>query len=477
MIRRASLLALAVILGLAALPIASTAQQQGPGPDPEIGFPHGTHAGLFPLCTGCHTGVPTGDREAYFPTPETCTNCHDGGDLQGIEWEGPQRRASNLAFRHTDHARAAADETPAVDCGSCHSNPGADRMEQFHRTDPSQCLSCHGSPSDQHFAGVDCTSCHVPIASSGFGLARLESLAIPADHDRGDFLASAHGQLAVESTSRCATCHTQDRCASCHVNAAWVDEIQAVPPAPANMLLPVVAVHYSTPDSHGSWEFMDAHGAMASRDACSTCHTQNDCTACHVSPAPGSAQALPTRPQVVAPGVGVERSSPGSHDSPFFLQAAHATLASSDGANCAACHTEESCVLCHSAPIAPTYHPANFAQQHPAQAYSQTQECQNCHSQEEFCRACHVQQGITSRGRLGPGYHDGQAVWLFQHGKAARQQLETCTSCHTQGDCMQCHSIKGAFKVNPHGPDFDAELASKKNAQICLACHLEPPVR
>jgi hypothetical protein len=350
-------------------------------------------------------------------------------------------------------------------------------MEQFHRADPDQCLTCHGSQASGHFEGTSCTACHVPLASSGFSLPRLEALPVPDDHDHGDFLAEAHGVMAAENTSRCATCHTQDRCASCHVNAGWLAEIQAIPAAPEDMLLPAVAVHYSTPVSHESWEFMQAHGPLASRDACSTCHTQNDCTACHVSPAPGSAEALPERPQVVAPGVGVERSAPGSHESPFFLQAAHASLASSDEANCAACHTEESCVLCHSAPIAPTYHPANFVQQHPSRAYSQTQECQNCHSQEEFCRACHVQQGIVSRGRLGPGYHDGQAAWLFQHGKAARQQLETCTSCHTQGECMQCHSVKGAFKISPHGPDFDPELATRKNAQICLACHLEPPVR
>jgi hypothetical protein len=79
-------------------------------------------------------------------------------------------------------------------------------------------------------------------------------------------------------------------------------------------------------------------------------------------------------------------------------------------------------------------------------------------------------------GRLGTGFHDAEPLWLLRHGQAARQGLESCASCHEQNQCMQCHSTLGAFKVSPHGPDFDARRAQKRNAAICLACHITDPL-
>jgi len=438
-------------------------------------FDHDTHAGLFPVCTGCHTGVPEGDRASFFPDPSACTNCHDGEDLVRVSWMRIAPEGSNLRFRHDRHFADAADAGEDMTCRTCHQTPDSPRMRDVHRAQASQCISCHVHEATSHLEDASCTTCHVPLAESGYSTERILDIPVPPDHEKGPFLAQVHGEMASGDLNRCATCHTQDRCSSCHVDAATVAEIQAMPPAPTDMILPVSAVHYSVPETHGSYQWMDAHGFTAGYANCATCHTRNDCTACHVSPIPELMQEFPARGQVPAPGVGLGRSAPESHWTEGFLTG-HAPLAASDESYCATCHTQESCIACHDAPTAPSYHPQNFALQHAAAAYGRTMECQTCHSQEEFCRSCHVQQGLNSRGRLGPGYHDGQGVWLFQHGLAARQQLESCVSCHTQNECMQCHSLKGAFKINPHGPDFDAKLAQSKNAQICLACHLTPPL-
>jgi len=444
--------------------------------DGRSGFPHGEHAGLFPACTGCHVGIPDGDRPDFYPEASFCSSCHNGTDEEPVQWSSPPAPASNLKFSHPEHFAEATRAREEMTCASCHQFPNSERMRDVHGADAAQCISCHEHQADQHFQDANCTQCHVPIAGSGFSLERLQGLEAPADHNEGDFLARIHGDQAISETARCSTCHTQNRCASCHVNAGQVSSIQDIPVAPASMLLPVSAVHYSTPDTHQSFAWLQGHGKQLTAAAtdCSTCHTQNDCTTCHIAPAVETINTLPERGQVPAPGVGVQRSSPESHRTLGFL-IEHGPMAASDEEYCVTCHTEESCVACHSAPDAPTYHPVNFTLQHSAAAYGQTMECQNCHSQEQFCRSCHVEQGLGSRGRLGPGYHDGQAVWLFQHGAAARQQLETCASCHTQGECLQCHSQKGAFKVNPHGPDFDPERAQSRNGQICLACHLSPP--
>jgi hypothetical protein len=122
------------------------------------------------------------------------------------------------------------------------------------------------------------------------------------------------------------------------------------------------------------------------------------------------------------------------------------------------------------------FHPPNYVLRHSAEAYGRRLDCASCHNTQLFCRDCHVSSGRGATGRLGPGYHDAEPVWLLRHGQAARQTLESCTSCHTQRDCMQCHSQLGAFRVSPHGPNFDARRAQRANPQICRACHLGDPL-
>ena len=61
-----------------------------------------------------------------------------------------------------------------------------------------------------------------------------------------------------------------------------------------------------------------------------------------------------------------------------------------------------------------------------------------------------------------------------------------CVRCHedpalprtreTVKGCEQCHGVLGAFKVSPHGPDFDAERAWSRSARTCLACHVRNPL-
>jgi hypothetical protein len=122
------------------------------------------------------------------------------------------------------------------------------------------------------------------------------------------------------------------------------------------------------------------------------------------------------------------------------------------------------------------YHPANFVQRHASAAYGRRLECSNCHDSGSFCRDCHERVGMQSVGRLQAGFHDAQPLWVFNHGKPARQALESCASCHKQNDCLQCHSTLGSFRVNPHGSGFDAKRVQSRNARICLACHLSNPL-
>jgi hypothetical protein len=123
------------------------------------------------------------------------------------------------------------------------------------------------------------------------------------------------------------------------------------------------------------------------------------------------------------------------------------------------------------------YHPSNFLERHATASYNRNLECSNCHETSRFCRDCHEQRGMGTTGRIQPGFHDAQPLWLLNHGKPARQGLESCASCHKQTDCMQCHSGLGSFRVSPHGPGFDAARVQSKNARLCFACHLTDPLQ
>lgn len=440
-------------------------------------FPHARHEGLFPLCTGCHTGIPSGSRADFYPSPELCARCHDGQQRPSVAWNGPAPRVSNLRFQHPRHAdllQRAGDE--AVTCEACHSEPGGRRMAVDAHEEMGTCFSCHAHRADEHYTDADCATCHEPLAETSFSEARIRELPVPSDHRGPGFLEEVHGTEARAATQRCAVCHTVERCLTCHVDPQRAP-IQAMPAAPPEMELPISEAHYPRPDSHSDEGWLSEHGRQASVRQCSTCHTQDDCKACHVQPVPDLVAALPAREQGRAPGVMVVAHPPESHASPFFLQA-HPALAASGSTSCNTCHTESFCTECHDAATGSgnAYHPPDFVARHPASAFAQTEECSTCHNTAVFCRECHLQSGLGATGRLGRGYHTAEPLWLLRHGQAARQNLESCASCHQQRECTQCHGVLGAFKVSPHTRDFDAAAAWKRNPRTCFACHIKNPL-
>jgi hypothetical protein len=462
--------ALAIGLGLAGTSVPALGQE-------EAGFPHERHQGLFPLCTGCHEGIPLGDAADSYPEPASCSGCHDGVREVLVTWRGPTPDVDNVLFDHREHAdELAAAGDPPQECASCHIAPGGGRLEVADEVQLGTCWSCHAHEAAEHQVDAQCTTCHVPLAETRYDLARIESLPVPADHEASSFLGSDHGRLAEDGTGRCATCHTRERCVSCHVDVER-DAIAALPVAPAGMALPPATARYEEPESHDVSDWLATHGLGASRDACATCHTSNDCAACHVPPLPEVVGQLPAAADVLAPGAGIEARAPESHGRMFFM-AAHTTLASAGDASCATCHEESFCVSCHDGPVGGGYHPPEFLSRHTASAFGRDVECTNCHNTQVFCRACHVQVGLTPAGggRLGPGYHDDGPLWLIRHGQAARQNLESCASCHRQVDCTQCHGVLGAFKVSPHSSGFDAERAWSRSPRTCFACHIGNPL-
>lgn len=445
-------------------------------------FSHQRHSRLFPSCDLCHGGALVADS-ALFPTPTFCATCHDGRLQPQVTWSPPAGpRTSNLRFTHGAHRAAAAQRRPrALACIDCHADRGAPWMSVRLAAVP-RCLVCHGITTP-HYAAPDtaCATCHLPLARAGrLTEDRIAGFPAPPSHgetgfaDRGGHGLQADRPVAAPApagvAASCATCHARDFCVQCHVDAPEQAAIQALEPDPRSL---VVQATLSAPASHETDGFLQQHGSLVGRRPaeCRTCHTQESCLACHAG-APAVARGLAPPGPGRATGATMQRRSPPSHLGGFRDR--HAAVAAAAPSTCAACHVRSDCLDCHrpdAASGSPGYHSADFLSRHPAAAYARESSCSDCHSLTAFCATCHLGAGLVAAGPIGRGYHDAKRFFIAGHGQAARQSLESCVACHTERDCLACHSALGGRRFNPHGPGFDPERLRKRNIEMCTACH------
>ena len=443
------------------------------------GFDHLKHQNLFPSCQSCHLGAVSGGY-AMWPTAESCVACHDGAVEARVDWAPPTESSPpNLRFAHGVHQGSlagASSSDSTIGCATCHSVKGSQRMDVRHAV-VEQCLSCH-RPDRPHLAQPDsaCATCHVTLANATrLTVERVAAFPVPEGHREPLFVLEGHGRLAGSATggeavpASCATCHARDFCTECHVDALEQRSIQALAMDPRSLVHPALLV---APPGHRSDNFIYDHGSLAGNGAreCRTCHTQESCTMCHLS-APREVSALPRWEPGRGKGAQIARSRPASHVADFRDQ--HASLATTAPRSCTSCHTRSECLDCHRPTAASVggYHPSGFLTRHPTAAYARETSCADCHSATAFCAACHQQSGLVAQRTLRPGFHDAKQFFSAGHGQAARQSLETCVGCHTERDCLTCHSAQGGRRFNPHGPGFDAARLKRKNPEMCTACH------
>ena len=424
-------------------------------------FSHEEHAAMFPACIACHEGVADASAPVW-PTAAQCAACHDGAVEERVAWAPPtDPPATNLRFDHQAHVRAAGD---TVTCTDCHADDGAPRM-QVRLAKADQCVACHGLGAPHlAVAAAECGTCHVPLAEANrLDATRVAAFAEPPAHGADGF-ATTHGNLVDAS---CATCHTAEFCSSCHVDAAEQPTIVGLGSHPRGRAL---AIGLDAPLTHQDPSFVEGHGAGvdAAASQCRTCHTQESCLECHRG-TPQVAVALVAGRGPI--GAVVSRHEPVDH-SRVFTDWQHGPAADAATSRCAACHVRSDCLDCHRpGPASGGYHPVDFLSRHPAAAYGRETACSDCHNATGFCAACHRQSGLVATDQLRGGFHDGQPAFLVGHGPSARQSLESCVSCHTETDCLACHSSVRGRGFNPHGANFDAERLRRRNPEMCIVCH------
>jgi hypothetical protein len=340
-----------------------------------------------------------------------------------------------------------------------------------------QCVACH-QPGGSHLSLPDssCAGCHLTLAqATRLTAERVEAFPVPESHREPMFMLEGHGRSVKAGEkdapvpASCATCHAREFCTECHVDALEQRSIRALASDSRSLVHKAELV---APPSHQSANFVYRHAAETTGGAsqCRTCHTQESCTACHVTglrQVSGLARWEPGRGR----GAAVARVRPATHVPDFRDR--HGSLATAAPKSCTSCHTRTECLDCHRPTAASVggYHPAGFLTRHPAAAYSRETSCADCHSPTGFCASCHQQSGLVPQRTLRPGFHDAKKFFLVGHGQAARQSLETCIGCHTERDCLTCHSARGGRRFNPHGPGFDGARLKRKNPEMCTACH------
>ncbi len=285
-----------------------------------------------------------------------------------------------------------------------------------------ECSACHAGVTTGEWEGVypelaTCTACH-----DGSTAPQIDWT--PPEGPRSSNLAFQHEPHGFG-------------CAMCHVPEGDEDLSGLRFPRPSTCL----GCHAPETESH-----------LAPETPCSTCHVP-------AAKAPFSNKGMSGLPR------------PASHRFGDFSRS-HRSAAATSPDYCAVCHTESTCTSCHDGQGSPAFHPLNFLASHAPEAYGRINDCSSCHSTEAFCRACHMELGMGSEGGIGGAYHNDDSLWILSHAVAARQDLESCVSCHQQTDCLRCHSAQSGLGVNPHGPDFNGSGISDRNKAMCTLCHI-----
>jgi len=175
-----------------------------------------------------------------------------------------------------------------------------------------------------------------------------------------------------------------------------------------------------------------------------------------------------------------------NHDSDFVR--GHRILASNAGNNCKDCHQQVWCLDCHQGggngsdltignfgrDYKPKSHRSDFINIHPIKAAANPQSCIRCHD-ASYCNACHGRfpmgsLRIKSHLMLGPNGQKYSAA-IGEHSTEARRNLQSCQSCHPDGDvCIQCHS---SGKVRPHPRNWrSGNFKDRTNEKTCVKCHI-----
>jgi len=490
--------AVVLVLALAAVPAAASAQQPAPR------NPHVRLNGK--ACTDCHTT--SGWREVRFDHRQTsfqllgqhqtvlCAACHDLRDFRGA--------TSTCSSCHADPHRGDA----GARCEQCHSEVGwrqvgalnahaRTRLPDLGVHASLRCEDCHRQTGAQQFTGrvAPCVTCHQSAYDATTAPAHA-TMGLPtqcetchqfttwsfARFPQHDGIFPVYSGAHAGVWRNCFTCHTDPTtyrvfvCTTCHTQPETDPHHQGIPGYQWQSTSCLACHPAGSAEGSGGSAQHDAifpinSGTHAGKwTACADCHTDPNnrqvfsCTtgACHAQPATnGLHQGIPSYGYTSAQcrschPTGLQGTFT-QHD-PLFFPVFSGTHVGRWTA-CATCHTDPStratfsCITgaCHAAT------PTNGLHQGiPGYAYTSAQ-----------CRSCHP-TGL--RGQFTQ--HDPLFFPIFSGSHAGRWSSD-CAVCHTTPNnratftCMTgaCHPATPTNGLHQGIPSYAYTSAQ------CLACH------
>ncbi len=500
--------------------------------DPEDeAFPHEAHTGLFPTCEGCHAGAVLGEEAAMYPREGSCGECHDGVRADPVEWTPPEEsRISNLRFAHRNHRALLALFGESAPCEACHTPEGAPHRMQVEPADPDGCLSCHAHEADSHLAReAQCDVCHVPLtAADRLPVERIAAFPAPESHADPDFV-SSHAPETLRDQVSCGMCHARETCEVCHVNADRLDAVMALERDDRVASLTAEwTAEYPLPDTHLDRDWPWDHGSSTLTGAarCANCHTQATCRECHIGegatpsgtagPVDGTETARPVDGAETAGTLTGGETAGGVDDEEAAGVSTEAGRAGgtygsggpedSRGAGFLPRWAASGQGLIHGGPEPPDtvpaalpdtgdvirslpqavpggapgvdlsgagerVHPPDFQERHASFAATGTLTCTGCHT-EQYCADCHA--GPDSRA-----FHPDN--FLERHAADVFAGVGDCQSCHsTEAFCRDCHVEAGVASDGTRSTAFHSAepnwivthgQAARIGLQSCASCH------
>ncbi|TNF30154.1 MAG: cytochrome C [Deltaproteobacteria bacterium] len=310
------------------------------------------------VCLDCH------DIEAPDAKPQArCETCHPGyvprwrpGKSQTrtshVENHPPAVRLPepHLKFNHKIHVERG------ITCARCHGDMSKHQLATRENALPvmGTCLACH----DGKQAPDACTTCHVAAPDGRVQTDLPGGKLAPAgwyhqDAHDDDWLRT-HRFAASVGDGHCAACHTENECMDCH-----------------NGVRKPLKVHPN------NWALMHPVAARKNVPDCASCHrSQTFCADCHQL-----AQVSPDAPN--RPPDAVRFHPDGWVDAQGRRGANHhAFEAQRNIRSCASCHTEDTCMECHSVKtLGVNPHPPGFVGSGACErmAAKNARVCTRCH--------------------------------------------------------------------------------------------------
>jgi hypothetical protein len=402
-------------------------------------------------------------------------------------------------------ARAEADTFPHArhtklftTCASCHEGIATGDTATLWPS-PELCAGCHNGDlarpvtwAPRPARATNLTFDHVPHVAMFEGMEGGAQTACQRCHASADSLSFM--DVGRANPERCVTCHgqgapshlAQQACEPCHATlhdatALSVETIGAFP----------------KPPSHDS-SWILHHQIAATGTTCAVCHAQQFCASCHVNARSVEAiQHLPPDDRIAA----IVRTRhvvyprPPSHTAAWM--GGHGAVARIGVAECANCHTQESCLGCHRlqervpavlglarratggaagvnlAGLKPADHLPDQLLSHRVMAAGGTATCSTCHT-PSYCASCHD-------ASKAPGFHG--ADFVQRHAQQAYTAEAECAACHqTQIFCRDCHRMLGRADTNaPFGKFHDRQPGwlfghggvARRAIETCASCHAQ----